>query len=246
MTDTPAPSALRAGAVRAVKPRAVRRRTAKVLAPTIAAFAITGIGLVAVAQAIAPAPAESNVAQSVQDLAQAQAQGYGAALVGSEEPQVDVSVSEDRGESVGEVTVTTPEPEPDPVSTGGGSTGDAGESTDSGGGTDYSGLDAPPADPGSAQAIAQEMVSARGWGADEYACLYNLWMRESGWNVYAQNPSSGAYGIPQSLPGDKMASHGGDWQTNPATQIAWGLDYIAGRYGTPCVAWGHSESVGWY
>lgn len=101
-------------------------------------------------------------------------------------------------------------------------------------------------DPGTAQAVAYEMVSARGWGEGEFSCLVALWNRESGWNVNAYNASSGAYGIPQSLPGSKMASHGADWQTNPATQIAWGLDYIAGRYSTPCGAWGHSESVGWY
>ena len=73
-----------------------------------------------------------------------------------------------------------------------------------------------------------------------------LWERESGWDHTAQNPGPGAYGIPQSLPGDKMASHGDDWQTNPATQISWGLSYIKDRYGTPCAAWSHSESVGWY
>ena len=90
------------------------------------------------------------------------------------------------------------------------------------------------------------MVLSRGWGEGQYSCLYSLWQRESNWNVYAQNSSSGAYGIPQALPGSKMATHGGDWQTNPVTQISWGLDYIAGRYGTPCGAWGHSEQVGWY
>jgi hypothetical protein len=101
-------------------------------------------------------------------------------------------------------------------------------------------------DPGSAQAIAYEMVLARGWGDGEFACLVSLWNRESGWRVNALNPSSGAYGIPQSLPGSKMASAGADWETNPATQISWGLGYISGRYGTPCGAWGHSQSVGWY
>ncbi|WP_232499547.1 hypothetical protein [Agromyces humatus] len=103
-----------------------------------------------------------------------------------------------------------------------------------------------PSNPSGAQAIARDMLAARGWGADQFGCLVSLWDRESGWNVYAQNPSSGAYGIPQSLPGDKMASAGSDWQTNPATQIAWGLGYIADRYGSPCGAWDHSESVGWY
>lgn len=101
-------------------------------------------------------------------------------------------------------------------------------------------------DPGTAQAIAYEMVMARGWGEDQFACLVALWNKESGWRVNAYNPSSGAYGIPQSLPGDKMASAGPDWETNPATQITWGLGYIEGRYGTPCGAWDHSTQVGWY
>src|SRR5690606_17646608 len=99
---------------------------------------------------------------------------------------------------------------------------------------------------GSPKAIAAEMVAARGWGTDQYSCLETLWQRESGWNHTAENPSSGAYGIPQSLPGSKMASAGSDWRTNPATQITWGLGYISGRYGTPCGALGHSNSHGWY
>jgi hypothetical protein len=101
-------------------------------------------------------------------------------------------------------------------------------------------------DPGSAQAIAYDMVLARGWGDDQFSCLVALWNKESGWRVNAYNASSGAYGIPQSLPGNKMASAGADWETNPATQISWGLGYIAGRYGTPCGAWDHSTRVGWY
>jgi murein DD-endopeptidase MepM/ murein hydrolase activator NlpD len=96
------------------------------------------------------------------------------------------------------------------------------------------------------QAIARIMAADRGWGAGQFSCLVSLWNRESGWNYRATNPSSGAYGIPQSLPAGKMASAGSDYRTNPVTQIKWGLDYIADRYGTPCGAWGHSESSGWY
>ena len=73
-----------------------------------------------------------------------------------------------------------------------------------------------------------------------------LWTRESNWNVYADNPSSSAYGIPQALPGSKMASAGPDWENNAVTQIKWGLGYIQDRYGSPCAAWGHSESHGFY
>ncbi|MET0714425.1 MAG: lytic transglycosylase domain-containing protein [Mycetocola sp.] len=102
------------------------------------------------------------------------------------------------------------------------------------------------ADPGSAQAIAHDMVLARGWGEDQFSCLVSLWNKESGWRVNASNKSSGAYGIPQALPGSKMGSAGSDWATNPATQITWGLGYISGRYGTPCGAWSHSQAKNWY
>ncbi|MCW2529883.1 MAG: hypothetical protein JWM76_4743 [Pseudonocardiales bacterium] len=98
---------------------------------------------------------------------------------------------------------------------------------------------------GTAQQIAAQMVASRGWGTDQFSCLVSLWNRESGWNTHAAN-GSGAYGIPQALPGSKMASAGPDWQNNAATQITWGLGYISGRYGTPCGAWGHSQSSGWY
>ncbi|MEO8095702.1 MAG: lytic transglycosylase domain-containing protein [Pseudolysinimonas sp.] len=101
-------------------------------------------------------------------------------------------------------------------------------------------------DPGSAQAIAYDLVAAKGWDTSQYDCLVALWTRESQWNVYAHNTSSGAYGIPQALPGNKMASVASDWATNPKTQIIWGLGYIAQRYVNPCGAWAHSELKNWY
>jgi len=85
-----------------------------------------------------------------------------------------------------------------------------------------------------------------GFEIDQFGCLDKLWKKESGWNYKATNSSSGAYGLPQALPGSKMAKFGDDWKTNPATQIKWGLDYIEGRYGTPCKAWSHSQSTGGY
>jgi len=100
--------------------------------------------------------------------------------------------------------------------------------------------------PGTAQAMGKEMAAARGWGDDQFACLLVLWNHESGWRVNAGNQVSGAYGIPQALPGSKMASVGADWQTNPATQITWGLNYIAGRYGTPCGAYAQWLGHNWY
>ncbi|HEU5126677.1 MAG TPA: hypothetical protein VFU12_01705 [Glycomyces sp.] len=85
----------------------------------------------------------------------------------------------------------------------------------------------------------------QGFDLGQFGCLEALWTRESGWNEYAAN-SIGAYGIPQALPGSKMSSEGDDWESNPVTQINWGLGYIKGRYGTPCSAWEHSENNGWY
>jgi uncharacterized protein YabE (DUF348 family) len=100
--------------------------------------------------------------------------------------------------------------------------------------------------PGSAQELGKQLAAARGWGDDQFACLLQLWNKESGWRVNAENRSSGAYGIPQALPGSKMATVAADWRTNPATQITWGLNYIGGRYSTPCGAWSASQAKGWY
>lgn len=160
----------------------------------------------------------------------------------SREVQAEIMVSE----PVDEVILVGTAP---PASTSSESSGSSSssDSSDSSGSSDedtsapsgdYSGSDP--------RAIAQELLAARGWGSGEWSCLNQLWERESNWNPHAQNPSSGAYGIPQSLPASKMASAGADYRTNPATQITWGLNYISGRYGTPCGAWGHSQSVGWY
>lgn len=101
--------------------------------------------------------------------------------------------------------------------------------------------------PEGAKATAEAMASeVYGWGAGEFSCLESLWTKESGWNYEAYNNDGGATGIPQALPGDKMAAAGADWQTNATTQIAWGLDYIQRAYGSPCSAWGHSQAVNWY
>lgn len=100
--------------------------------------------------------------------------------------------------------------------------------------------------PSEAKTVAKSLVADRGWDASQFTCLDKLWTRESNWRVQAANPTSSAYGIPQSLPGSKMASVAGDWRTNAKTQITWGLNYISGRYGTPCGAWGASQAKGWY
>ena len=94
--------------------------------------------------------------------------------------------------------------------------------------------------------VGRILAAQNGWTGDQWQCLYNLWQKESRWLTTADNPTSSAYGIPQALPGRKMASAGEDWATNPATQITWGIGYIEDRYGTPCGAWGHSQSHNWY
>lgn len=93
---------------------------------------------------------------------------------------------------------------------------------------------------------AKRLAAERGWGGAELTCLDTLWHKESTWRYTATNPSSGAYGIPQSLPAEKMASAGADWRTNPATQIAWGLGYIRSAYGTPCNALSFHLGHNWY
>ncbi|MFD3451788.1 lytic transglycosylase domain-containing protein [Streptomyces sp. NPDC058691] len=92
------------------------------------------------------------------------------------------------------------------------------------------------------QAMAQGIIG----DSSQYQCFSNIVTRESGWNYTATNASSGAYGLVQALPGSKMASAGADWQTNPGTQIKWGLNYMNSRYGSPCGAWSFWQANHWY
>lgn len=92
----------------------------------------------------------------------------------------------------------------------------------------------------------QDWMSAAGIAEPYWQCADALITKESGWRVNAQNPSSSAYGIPQSLPGNKMASAGADWQTSPVTQLRWMLGYVNARYGGFCQAWSHSQTYNWY
>jgi hypothetical protein len=111
------------------------------------------------------------------------------------------------------------------------------------------GVQAAKGDPRAAQQIALSKMASYGWDTTtQFSCLVNLWNGESGWSWSAANPSSGAYGIPQALPGWKMASAGSDWLTNPATQITWGMGYIKQVYGSPCGAWSkwQARSPHWY
>jgi len=133
---------------------------------------------------------------------------------------------------------------PSDMAAASGSGSSSSSSASSGGVTTVS---APAPDPGTAQSIAYNMLPSFGFSqSSQWGCLLNIWNRESGWNYQAENPYSGAYGIPQALPGSKMASAGADWQTNPATQIKWGLGYIQSIYGTPCGAWNFELANGYY
>ncbi|MGB3827319.1 MAG: lytic transglycosylase domain-containing protein [Ornithinimicrobium sp.] len=187
------------------------------------------------AQAKAEARAEAQAAAKAQEQAEAEA----AARADREQQSQAASRSQERAESASEPSsaaapkpaatpkpeakpeaAAQPEPKPEPAPA--------------------------PVSSGNPRSIARSMLSSYGWGADQFSCLDSLWAKESGWNVTIANSSSGAYGIPQALPGSKMASAGADWRTNPATQIKWGLGYIDGRYGSPCGAWSHSQANNWY
>lgn len=98
----------------------------------------------------------------------------------------------------------------------------------------------------SPKVLGRMLAADRGWTGRQWDCLDKLWMRESGWKVRAENPSSGAYGIPQSLPARKMAAFGSDYRTSARTQIRWGLHYIDQTYDTPCGAWRFFQSHNYY
>ncbi len=133
-----------------------------------------------------------------------------------------------------------------PAGTAGAGTAGGGTAGGGTGGSVVAGPPAAPPNPGSAQSIAWNMMSSFGFPPRTYfSCLNNIWTRESGWVYTAENPS-GAYGIPQALPGSKMASAGADWQTDPATQIRWGLGYIKSVYGNPCSAWTFWQAHDYY
>lgn len=106
-----------------------------------------------------------------------------------------------------------------------------------------------PVSQGSAVQLGARMAATAPyyWTGGQWTCLDELWTRESGWQTDQWNTQgSGAYGIPQALPADKMAAAGADYMTDPVTQIRWGLGYIAQAYGSPCTAWDHETAFGWY
>jgi hypothetical protein len=137
--------------------------------------------------------------------------------------------------------VANPKPATSPAASS--SLGSSSSGTGTGGSNPVVNMPAP--DPGTARSIGFNMLASFGFATSQWGCLDDLWNQESDWVYNAEN-ASGAYGIPQALPGSKMASAGADWQTNPTTQIDGGLGYIKSTYGTPCGAWAHEEADGWY
>lgn len=134
-------------------------------------------------------------------------------------------------------------------SSGGSSSGGSSSGGSSSGGSSSGGFTVPGNDVNNvaaAREYAFGLLAANGQSQGQQDCLLWLWNYESGWRTNAYNSSSGAYGIPQAVPGSKMATMGADWRTNYATQVRWGLAYIEARYGTACGAWDHVQSTGWY
>jgi hypothetical protein len=215
---------------------APRRRSAfsRVAAPTVAFGAAAAFMLVNVVDPTSGAVANPQYQEyqtTVAQLARADAQS------------ISVATAETAVEIEPGFQSVAPPPPPPPVAPSVPSTGSGAKSSGGAGGGGGGAIAVP--DPGSARGIARSILASQGMGDDQYACLDYLWTKESGWRVNAYNPS-GAYGIPQALPGSKMASVGADWQTNPATQITWGLQYIDSRYGSPCGAKAHSVLKNWY
>ncbi|XYX73411.1 lytic transglycosylase domain-containing protein [Clavibacter nebraskensis] len=216
---------------------APRRRSAfsRVAAPTVAFGAAAAFMLVNVVDPTSGAVANPQYQEyqtTVAQLARADAQSLSVTTA-------DTAVEIEPGFE----SVAAPPPPPPPVVPTAPSTGSGAKQSGGTGGGGGGAIAIP--DPGSAKGIARSILASQGMGDDQYACLDYLWTKESGWRVNAYNPS-GAYGIPQALPGSKMASVGADWQTNPATQITWGLQYIDSRYGSPCGAKAHSVLKNWY
>ena len=155
---------------------------------------------------------------------------------------VDIDISRDGYKVVDAPTVVVAPAPKTATASGGSSSAAASSSAASSSGASAASYTTPV---GTAQTYAAQAVASRGWAPSEFSCLVDLWNRESGWNTHAENPS-GAYGIPQSLPGSKMSAAGPDWQNSYQTQINWGLGYISGSYGSPCGAWAHSNAYNWY
>ena len=212
-------------------------RRVGIVFPVAVFAAIAVIGVAVGAEVFSPGSGDFNVAQAVE----AVPGSHTIALLETERAQLiamtdaantKILVAKPQLASPSEVAAANP-------GTGAGTGAGAG-----GGGIVY--VTSTPPDPNTAQSTAYSLLASFGFSPQTYfGCLLDLWNRESGWRYDAEN-ASGAYGIPQALPGSKMASAGADWQTDPATQIKWGLGYIKAIYGNPCGAWAFEEANGYY
>jgi hypothetical protein len=207
----------------------------------VAVFAVVAvIGVAVGAKVFSPGSGAFNVAQAIE----AVPGSHTMALLQTERAQLIAMTTAARTLSVvAKPKLASPADVAAADSASGTGTG-TGTGTSGGGGIVY--VTSTPPDPNTAQSTAYSLMASFGFSPQTYfGCLLDLWNRESGW-VYDAENASGAYGIPQALPGSKMASAGADWQTDPATQIKWGLGYIKGIYGNPCGAWAFEEANGYY
>lgn len=236
----------RTGSTRAVVPASIRsaRRT-RTVSTAIAGSAIAAFALAALAQPLLASddPAEASPHHpSLEQISADQSQEFKADLNSAVHNDAQQAGLVSRGG--GAQADLEPEPTPEPQ-TEGPAHADSNSGGNSGGAPSYP--EGGSYDPGSVQAMAKEVLAENGQ-ADQWGCFDAIISQESGWNPYATNPYSGAYGLPQALPGSKMASAGADWETNPRTQVKWALGYMNERYGSPCGAYDFkfTQGNGWY
>jgi hypothetical protein len=217
---------------RLVSKRKTRRNVRAFLLTTVVAAVAIAVGAkLVISQVSVPVHADP-LAMSVSGFAHSH---QAAELVQQRQHIILMTAATKSFKVVGSPKVATVPPPVSPLSDTGTGTGTGGAPT----------VPAAPPDPGTAQSIAYKMLPSFGFSTDQFGCLNNIWTRESGWVYNAEN-ASGAYGIPQALPGSKMASAGADWMTDPTTQIKWGLGYIKSVYGSPCNAWAFWQAHSWY
>jgi hypothetical protein len=209
--------------------------------PVAVIAAIVVIGVAVGAQVFAPGSGAFSAAEAIE----AVPGSHTMALLEAEREQLIAMTAAARTLTVvAKPKLASPTQVAAATATGTGAGTSAGTGGGGGGGVIY--VTSSPPDPGTAQSTAYSIMASFGFSPQTYfGCLLDIWNRESGWRYDAEN-ASGAYGIPQALPGSKMASAGADWQTDPATQIRWGLGYIKNVYGNPCSAWAFEEANGYY
>lgn len=243
----------RTGSTRAAVPLAIRaqRRNRKALTAgcvlVVVAAAVGGLVPPALALVGSQSAQAAEYQPSLADITRANRQSV--APVAAKQDAAAASLVKAR---VSDATVElkpTPTPTPDPVAVSASEADTPADTSEQGAPAQEA---APPAaplvnySPDSIQAAARDYLAANGYGADQFACFDAIITPESGWNPTIANPYSGAYGIPQALPGSKMASAGPDWQTNPMTQVKWALGYMVDRFGSPCGALAFRSANGWY